>query len=173
MQKLLYTSIQGIPRAYLRDMVEMCKQELYDVRSFKAMVVLAGTNDFSCDYSLQHMLSLFTAIITYIRSVNPHAQIGICGILPRPCDAGDPRTYHRIKNRIVLNTAILHLCHTSGVSFFKTDKALKGKGTDSYLFHTDLPHLSEDGLFFLKKWMEGRIACLVGDPPQLPDKSNN
>jgi lysophospholipase L1-like esterase len=137
--------------------------------SFQAVVVLAGTNDFSCDHSLPYLLSLFTAMITHIRAVNPTAQIGICGILPRPCDARHPSTHHRIKERIQFNTALLLHCQASGVAYFKTDKAFKGKGSDSYLFHTDYLHLSDNGLYFLKKWLEGRIACLIGDPQQATD----
>ena len=132
----------------------------------QAVVVMAGTNDFSSNYTQQQILAMFTAIIGYIRAVNPHAQIAICGILPRPCDARDPRTYHKLQARLQLNTALLLHCQHSGVAYFKTDKALKGKGPNTYLYHTDFLHLSDNGMFFLVKWLEGRIACLIGAAPQ-------
>jgi hypothetical protein len=166
LEKFLYCSVQGIPGAYLKDMVAMCTQGLYDVSSFRAVVIMTGTNDFSRDCTQNQMLAMYTAVILHIRSINPSAQIAIGGILPRPCDATDPKTFHRIQSRITFNTALLLHCKASGVAYFKTEKALKGKGSDSYLYYTDLLHLSDDGLFFLQKWLEGRIACLIGAPPQ-------
>jgi lysophospholipase L1-like esterase len=166
MEKFLYVSVQGIPGAYLRDMVAMCRQGLYDVSSFTAVIIMSGTNDFSCGYTQQQMFSMYTAAVQHIRAINPSAQIAIGGILPRPCDATDPKTFHRIKLRIQFNTALLLHCQVLGVAYFKTEKALKGKGSDSYLFHTDLLHLSDHGIVFLQKWLEGRIACLIGAAPQ-------
>jgi hypothetical protein len=167
MEELLYVSVQGVPGAYLSDMISMCQQGRYDIDNFEGVIVMSGTNDFSRDCTQQHMLDLYTAVVHYIRAVNPTTRIAICGILPRPCDAWDPRTSHRLKNRILLNTALLLHCQSLGVAYFKSDKALKGKGSDSYLFHTDYLHLSDHGLHFLKIWLEGRVACLVGSPPQV------
>jgi hypothetical protein len=164
--QMLYTSVQGYPGAYLRDLVGMCHQGIYDVTRFEAVVVMAGTNDFSSNYSQTQILAMVTAIINYIRAVNPSAQIAICGILPRPCDARHPRTFPKIQARFQLNTALNLHCQATGVAFFKTDKALKGKGPDNYLYHTDLLHLSDNGIHFLKKWLEGRIACLIGATSQ-------
>jgi hypothetical protein len=166
MKELLYVSVQGIPGAYLRDLPSMCQQGTYDIENFRGTVIMSGTNDFSLDCSKQHMLDLYTAAVLHIRSINPSTQIAICGILPRPCDARDPRTHHRLKSRIQLNTALLLHCQSLGIAYFKTDKALKGMGSDEYLYHTDFLHLSDPGLNCLKSWLEGRIACLIGAPPQ-------
>jgi hypothetical protein len=170
-KEMLYTSVQGYPGAYLRDLVTMCRQGIYDVTSFRAVVVSAGTNDFSSDYTQNEILAMFTAITQYIRAVNPQAQIAICGILPRPCDARNHRTFHKLKARIQLNTALLLHCQALGVAYFKTDKALKGKGSDAFLYHTDFLHLSDHGVIFLTKWLEGRIACLIGAAPQVADQT--
>jgi hypothetical protein len=53
------------------------------------------------------------------------------------------------------------------VDYFKTDAALKGKGPYSLLYHTDYLHLSDTGVFFLNKWLDGRIGRLLGDPNQV------
>jgi hypothetical protein len=166
MLDMWYTSVQGIPGAYLRDMVQMCRDGIYDIRSFTAVVVLCGTNDYSSNITHKELLDRFTAIIQHIRLVNPTARIGICGILPRPCDAKHPSTNHRIKDRLTFNTALLLHCRAAGVTYIKTDKAFKGKGPDSFIYHTDFLHLSKDGLEILKSWLQGVIGCLIGSAPQ-------
>ena len=144
-------------------MVEMCTSGIYDIKSFSAVVVCGGTNDYS-DSTQEQIFACFISLIEYIRSVNPTCLIAVCGILPRPCDW---RTPAKLKGRMKLNTELLLLCRSANVDYFKTDAALKGKGPYSLLFHTDYLHLSDTGVFHLKKWLEGRIGRLLGDPNQV------
>jgi hypothetical protein len=164
MKDMLVASVQAIPGSYLRDMVEMCTNGIYDVKSFSAVVVCGGTNDFS-NSSEDQIFSSFTALVAYIRVENPTCLIAICGILPRPCDWRSPE---KQKARMRLNTHLLLLCRSLNVDYFKTDAALKGKGPYSLLYHTDYLHLSDTGVHYLMKWMEGRIGRLLGDPHQVP-----
>ena len=164
MQDLLICSVQAIPGTYLRDMVRMCIQGIYDVASFRALVICAGTNDFS-DSNQDQIFASFRVLIAYIRSKNPTCLIAVCGILPRPCDWRSPAMG---KARMKLNTQLLLLCRHENVDYFKTDAALKGKGPYSLLYHTDYLHLSDVGVNVLKSWMEGRIARMLGDPHQVP-----
>jgi hypothetical protein len=163
---LLYTSIQSIPGTYARHLVNMCISGRLDISNFKCVVIFCGTNDLTDSSNAQIMASM-SRIIAYIRQQNHDARIAICGVLPRPCDGMNPRYHHLIQQRIDLNEALKYHCMSLNVQYFKVDKAIKGKGSDALLYHTDFLHLSDVGLGYLKLWLDGRIGCLLGSPPQI------
>jgi hypothetical protein len=162
LQDLLYVSIQSVPGAYARDLVNLCNIGRLDILDFKAVVIFAGSNDVT-DSTPSLIVASITNIVNHIRLHNPTALIAVCTVLRRPCDALNPLHFHRIPLRDAVNTAIRARCSTLNVHVFKVDKAIKGKGPDNIIFHTDLLHLSDIGIGHLKKWLEGRIGSLLGN----------
>jgi hypothetical protein len=126
-----------------------------------------GTNDL-CESTPAEISGFFADIINYIRSQNPSCRIAISGILPRLCDQFSTE---RSKHRINSNKAIASQCKKLGVEYFKSEVCI----TDA--ISVDCPiellyrwqdqiHLSDTGVGVYKKYIEGKIASLLGLPPQ-------
>lgn len=159
---MLFTTVQSVPGAYARDMVEMCLSGVYTVKGFSVVTVMAGTNDLSKSCPLE-ILVTFRRLVSYIRSVNPTCKIAICGILPRPCDRFASTKQEKLAE---VNKAIKADCELINVYFIKTQKALKDKGTDEELYRDDGIHLTFYGVGCLKVYMEGLIGSIMSFRPQ-------
>ena len=159
---LLITSIQSIPGAYARNIVEMCESGIYVIEGFSAILVLAGTND-QCKRAILEVLVSFRRIVHHIRTRNPTCMIAICGLLPRPVDFGSPTKMKKLDD---LNDALQADCKLMNVCYVKTEKGIKDKGPTSKIYRNDGIHLSDKGVEFLVNYLEGVIGSLLGDPPQ-------
>jgi hypothetical protein len=159
---LLITSIQSVPGAYARNIVEMCESGVYVIEGFSAVLVLAGTND-QCKSAILEILVSFRRIVHHIRIINPLTRIAICGVLPRPVDFGSPSKMEKLET---LNDAIQADCKQMNVCYVKTEKGIKDKGTISEIYRNDGIHLTDKGVGFLANYLEGVIGSLLGDPSQ-------
>jgi hypothetical protein len=159
---LLFTTVQSVPGAYARDMVDMCQDGIYTVSGFQVVTIMAGTND-QCKSNIFEVLVSFRRLVQYIRNKNPTCKIAICGILPRPCDTNSPAKQKKLTD---LNDAIKADCMLINVYYIKTGKALKNMGPDTLLFRNDGIHLTFYGVGCLKVYMEGIIGSINGMPPQ-------
>jgi lysophospholipase L1-like esterase len=164
---MLYTSLQAVPGGYARNVVDICKQGSIVTQNFLVIVFSLGTNDL-CDSSPVEIANEFARIIDYIRVENPTCRIGISGILPRLCDQF---SYDRSKHRKNTNKAIASKCKQLGVEYFKSETCITNAITpecpiEDLYRPQDGIHLSPIGTGVYKKYLEGKIASLVGLPPQ-------
>ena len=162
LQDFLYTSVQAIPGVYANHLLELFQTDKLKVRNFKAILILAGTNDLSAS-SPKNIEDIFVNIITYLREVNPEAKIAIGGILPRPCDRLLPT---KLKAREETNALLAALCKRINIHYIKTELALKDKAPISVIYESDRLHLTPEGTKYLSSYLGGRISSLLGIPPQ-------
>ena len=168
MWDMLYTSLQAIPGAYARYVVDMCKQGSFNVQEFSIIVIALATNDL-CDSSPAEIGNEFAKIIAYIREQNPTCRIAISGILPRLCDQYSTT---RSRARINTNKSIAAQCKRLGVEYFKSEVCIteaisQDCPIEALYRRQDGIHLSDEvGVGVYKKYLEGKIASLLGLPPQ-------
>jgi hypothetical protein len=161
-QDFLYTSVQAIPGIYANHLLGLFKSDKLKARNFKAIIILAGTNDLSAS-SPKEIEEIFINIITYLRDINPEARIAIGGILPRPCDRLLPT---KLKAREDTNALLAALCKRINIHYIKTELAIKDKAPISVIYGPDRLHLTPKGTEFLGSYLGGRISSLLGIPPQ-------
>ena len=162
LQDFLYTSVQAISGVYADHLLNLFKEEKLSVRNFKAIIILAGTNDLSKS-SPQIIEKTFVDIVEYLREINPEARIAIGGILPRPCDRLLPT---KLQAREDTNTLLAAMSRRMNIHYIKTEIALKDKAPISVLYEPDRLHLSYDGAIFLQTYLSGRVSSLLGIPRQ-------
>jgi hypothetical protein len=169
MWDMLYTSLQSVPGAYARHVIDMCKRGAFVVDGFSIVVIALATN-YLCDTSPAEIGYEFSKIIEYIREQNPTCRIAISGILPRLCDQ-----FSTIKSRARINTnkSIAAQCKRLGVEYFKSEVCITEAISqlevpiESLYRRQDGIHLSDElGVGVYKKYLEGKIASLLGLPPQ-------
>jgi hypothetical protein len=160
---LLFTSIQSVPGAYARDLVDMCTDGTFTVADFSVVAIMAGTNDVSSKKGILEILVSFRRLIHKIRLINPTCKIAICEILRRPCDEKSEAKKIKLEN---FNKALKADCELTNVYFIPTSKSLKDMGPDTLLFRHDGIHLTFDGVGCLKMYMEGLLGSIMGMPPQ-------
>jgi type III secretion system FlhB-like substrate exporter len=165
MHDMINCSVQAIPGAYARDFIQMCRNEVYDLSSFPAIVLILGTNDVT-DTIPTRIADIFQDIIEFIRHANPTCRLAISGILPRPCDSYTDDADDRQKALDLTNSLIKAVCKYNNVVFFNSETAIIDKGDVETIYHTDQLHLSFVGVGHLKNWLEGKIGSLMGVPPQ-------
>jgi hypothetical protein len=162
LQDFLYTSVQAIPGVYANHILELCRSDKLKVRNFKAIIILAGTNDLS-QSSPKEIEEIFINIITYLREVNPEARIAIGGILPRPCDRLLPT---KLKAREQANALLAALSKRINIHYIKTEIAIKDKAPVHIIYESDRLHLTPEGSEYLRTYLGGRISSLIGIPRQ-------
>ena len=158
----LYTSVQAISGVYANHLLNLFKEDTLKIQNFKAILILAGTNDLSKS-SPKEIEEIFINIIAYIREVNPEARVAICGLLPRPCDRLLPT---KLKAREETNANLAALSKRINIHYVKTEIALKGEAPVCDIYEPDRLHLTPLGAEYLQTYMAGRISSLLGLPPQ-------
>jgi hypothetical protein len=158
----LFTSIQSVPGSHARDVIQMIQQGSLTISQFSAVVLFTGTNDL-CDTPYQEIANIFRSIVAYIRFKNPETRIAIAGIIPRPCNEGNTIM---LEARTNTNTALAYLSKRLNVDYFKTEICLHDKGPVHQIYRPDGIHLENYGVGLLKTHLEGKLASLIGVPPQ-------
>ena len=174
----LSTSLQCVHGGYLDKFVHYCLQDTIHVSNFDQLLLFFGTNDMSSNPNADTPTKLVHALaraVIHIRSVNNTVRIGVCEIMPRPCDqiaaqSSDKLTKERglllLKMRRLSNDAMSLWCNTNGIPFFKASSCLKGKDKSIALFRPDNLHLSKPGTDHLQNYLEGKVGVLRGLPLQ-------
>jgi lysophospholipase L1-like esterase len=126
------------------------------------VVLFTGTNDL-CDTPHQEIANIFRSIVNYIRAESPETRIAIAGIIPRPCDEGNK---NMLEARTNTNSALAYLSKRLNVEYFKTEICFHDKGPAHLIYRPDGIHLENYGVGILKTLLEGKIASLIGVPPQ-------
>jgi hypothetical protein len=168
MRDMLYTSLQSVPGVYARHVIDLCERGSFIVEDFSIIVIALATNDL-CDSSPVEIGNVFANIITYIREKNPTCRIAISGILPRLCDQYSTT---RSRARINTNKSIASQCKRLGVEYYKsevciTEAIMQECPIEALYRRQDGIHLSDEvGVGVYKKYLEGKIASLLGMPPQ-------
>jgi lysophospholipase L1-like esterase len=164
---------------HLAKFVEYSNRKLIYVCNFSQILLFFGTNDISSapgpDTPSIVVASLARAV-AHIRELNDTARIGMCQIMPRPCDqiaAQSPDKITKERGKLMLitrrktNDAMAQWCFVHNIPFFKASSCLKGKDKTIPLFCADNLHLSQVGTEHLQNYLEGKVGVLRGLPPQV------
>ena len=178
-QNCLSTSFQCMHGGHLAKFVEYSNRKLIYVCNFSQILLFFGTNDISSapgpDTPSIVVASLARAV-AHIRELNDTARIGMCQIMPRPCDqiaAQSPDKITKERGKLMLitrrktNDAMAQWCFVHNIPFFKASSCLKGKDKTIPLFCADNLHLSQVGTEHLQNYLEGKVGVLRGLPPQV------
>ena len=156
-QNCLSTSFQCVHGGHLANFRDYCEVETITVKNFDQLLIFFGTNDISSETSSDTPANVVTSLgnaIRYIRGINPNVRVGICEIMPRPCDQIASRSpVKRIKERGAsllkahrdTNDAMARWCFDHGYPFFHASSCLKGGDKSVPLFREDNLHLSDKG----------------------------
>lgn len=172
LKKVNLSSVGGITIKYPgADLVELVfKQrngELPDWSLYDLVVIHCGTNDIDNNHArfVHRRLQILT---DNIKSVNPHIDIIISSILPRPCDdipKSDPRydPYHPPKNEIAkrVNDVIKTYCkQTQGLHYWPSFHTLVSVGDiiRTGFYRRDLLHLNKSGWLRLTRILKTVIT---------------
>jgi hypothetical protein len=174
----LSTRVQCIHGGHLSQFANYCDRRVLEFEQFGVILLFFGTNDIqTCpgpDTPVSFTRSLARAI-RYIRARNLKSKIGVCEIMPRPCDqlaalSKDKVVQKRgklmLKVRSQTNKATEEWCGAHDIAFFHASSCLKGKDKTIPLFAPDNLHLSEKGAVHLQKYLEGKVGVLRGQRPQ-------
>jgi hypothetical protein len=100
-------------------------------------------------------------VVSYVYSVNPSANIGVSGILPRPKD-WLKFNEGMLKARVYSNVALKIYCKSVGVEYFKTESCLLHQYPEIPIYRQDGLHLTDEGAVYVKKYLGGKIGELLG-----------
>ena len=163
---MLSISMQAVPGAYARQAIPLLLQGSITVSNFRAVILALGTNDL-CDTPPSIIADHIVEIISYIRYKNPTCRIGVSGILPRYCDRLNPPM---LTARDEANKAISSCCKALCVEFFKSETCLFDNVEKIPMYQLFRPqdgiHLSDTGIWLYKRYLEGKVASLIGLKPQ-------
>jgi lysophospholipase L1-like esterase len=167
------TYVHAIPGARIERIDEDIKGGIIDVSFQRAVVVCAGTNNLSRD-TPHEICDKMAALVDTIRSRNSDCLIMVSGIIIRPVDEDEERTWKRkgdpslVEKRRQANDMMEPMLKARGVTMLETWSALMINSTaNRAMYGDDGLHLNYKGLNRIQQFL---LNCLGGALPKSQPK---
>jgi lysophospholipase L1-like esterase len=168
------TQVHAIPGARIERFTDEIQRGIIDVSYQRAVLVCAGTNNLCKDTTIQ-ISEKMAALVEMIRSRNADCIIMVSGIIIRPVDEDEEKTWKRkgdpslVDKRRQANDMMEPMLTARGVTMFETWNALMIESTaNRAMYGDDGLHLSVKGLKRIRQYL---INCLGGALPRSHSKS--
>jgi lysophospholipase L1-like esterase len=156
MKALRKTVVHALPGADIIRLRDDISRGTINVRSYKAVVICAGTNSLE-KYNPPELCDQMAALIDLVKLQNPSCKIIVSGILTRPRDEDNGITF-TVKGNPALspkrndsNILLNEMASAKQCTFLSTWKSLEIKGvTNIKNYANDGLHLSDEGLHRVK-----------------------